>query len=90
MCPNETLYERLLPISDERIHYISSVVEPFIRNATERSCALTACSAKLICMHSGGDAENLIKNIDVAVHTVISLFHLLLDSLPNTNIEQAR
>lgn len=38
--PDDILYERYR-FSSEGIHYICSLVEPSVRNATERSCALT-------------------------------------------------
>ncbi len=65
--PDERLSERYR-FSAEGIYYIRSLVEPSVRNATRRSCALTVgqtvCVAQRFFatgtyLHSVGDAENL-------------------------------
>ena len=68
--PDEILYERYR-FSAEGIRYICSLIEPSVRNATRRSCALTVGQTVCVALrffatgtylHSVGDAENLSKN----------------------------
>uniref|UniRef100_A0A667XP17 Putative nuclease HARBI1 n=1 Tax=Myripristis murdjan TaxID=586833 RepID=A0A667XP17_9TELE len=67
--------------SSEGIRYICSLVEPSVRNATDRSCALTVGQTVCVAlrffatgtyMHSVGDAENVSKNtVCCAIHKVV-------------------
>ncbi len=76
--PDEILYERYR-FSAEGIRYIRSLVEPSVRNATWRSCALTVGQTVCVALfatgtylHSVGDAENLSKNTACcAIHKVV-------------------
>ena len=61
--------------------YICSVIDPSVRNASQRSCALTVGQTVCVALrffatgtylHSVGDAENLSKNtVFCAIHKVV-------------------
>ena len=48
--PDEILYERYR-FSAEGIRYICSLIEPSVRNATRRSCALTVGPTGYVALH---------------------------------------
>uniref|UniRef100_A0A668A926 Putative nuclease HARBI1 n=1 Tax=Myripristis murdjan TaxID=586833 RepID=A0A668A926_9TELE len=79
--PDDILHERYRFSSEGGICYICSLVEPSVRNATGRSCALTVGQTVCVAlrffatgtyMHLVGDAENVSKNtVCRAVHKVV-------------------
>ncbi|XP_033966949.1 putative nuclease HARBI1 [Pseudochaenichthys georgianus] len=87
--PEEYLYERYR-FSSEGLTYLCQLLEPYIANATHRSCALTVPPTLCIALryfatgsflYAVGDAENLSKNaVCRAIHKVAHALTGLVES----------
>ncbi|XP_071059689.1 putative nuclease HARBI1 [Pseudochaenichthys georgianus] len=87
--PEEYLYERYR-FSSEGLTYLCQLLEPYVANATHRSCALTVPQTVCIALryfatgsflYAVGDAENLSKNtVCSAIHKVAHALTGLVES----------